>query len=97
VDKGYDLLEQEFEQLESDGPEDNLADAMVGYAFNHPNWQWLYGRLVRIAADGSTTLRALAYTCIGHLARIHPEFCVKEALDFLVAARERDPANVRSD
>ena len=93
MDKDYDILEREFEQLESNGPEDKLADAMVAYAFNHPNWQWLYGRLVRIASGGSSALRALAYTCMGHLGRIHSEFAAKDAISFLRAARERDPAN----
>ena len=88
--------EREFEAIARAGSDADLADAMVAFALNHQNWRWAYKNFVTIARTRDTALRGLAYTCIGHLGRLHDDFCTAEAEAFLRESLARDPANIGS-
>jgi hypothetical protein len=71
-----------------------VTQTLVGFALNHQNWRLVYMWCKRLSHSKRLDLQGLPYTCIGHLARLHPDFCGVEAMEFLESARRRDPENV---
>ena len=48
-----------------------LREAMVAAAYNVDDWEWLQSIFVRLLGHADPTVRAVAATCLGHVARIH--------------------------
>lgn len=61
----------ELEQAVAAGEALAICEAMVAVAFNDDDWQWAQTRFVGLSEHPHSSVRALAATCLGHVARIH--------------------------
>jgi hypothetical protein len=48
-----------------------IADALVRVAFHDEDWRWAQARCLEFVSNDDATLRGVAATCLGHVARIH--------------------------
>ncbi|GDY33441.1 hypothetical protein [Gandjariella thermophila] len=48
-----------------------IAEALVGVAYHDPDWQWVQDTCLRLLGHPDTGVRAIAITCLGHVARVH--------------------------
>ncbi len=67
------ISREEAEAAFATGDQWKTCDALVRLALNHPDGPWVEGLCLTYARHADWTLRALAATCLGHLARIHGE------------------------
>jgi hypothetical protein len=56
--------------LYSDDP-DRIRETLVALAFYEPDWQWVQEECLRLTNHENWSIRAVAATCLGHLARVH--------------------------
>lgn len=59
------------EEILAGGNGDEICEAMVALAFYEADWRWTQERCLELTHHADWTLRAIAATCLGHLARIH--------------------------
>ena len=50
---------------------DAICSALVAFALNDPDWRWTQDRCIEFTHHAEWELRAIAATCLGHLARLH--------------------------
>ncbi|MGC3998322.1 MAG: hypothetical protein QM767_12950 [Anaeromyxobacter sp.] len=55
----------------SSGSTESVAETLVALAFHEPDRAWVQDKCLRFAKDEDWRIRAVAATCLGHLARIH--------------------------
>ncbi|HET8627249.1 MAG TPA: hypothetical protein VFL91_07510 [Thermomicrobiales bacterium] len=48
-----------------------ICAALVAVTFHDPDWRWVQAHCLRLAQHRDDAVRAVAATCLGHLARIH--------------------------
>ena len=48
-----------------------VSEALVSITFHDPDWRWVQAHCLHFARHPSAAIRAVAATCLGHLARIH--------------------------
>ena len=65
-------------------------DALLAVALNEPDGAWVQERCLHLLDSPEPQLRALAATCLGHLARLHPGLDHARSLAALEAVRD-DP------
>ncbi len=75
----------------SSGREDAVAEALLSATYHDPDWRWVQARCLDLLSSGSHATRALAITCLGHLARIHGVLDTQIVLPALRGA-DKDPA-----
>jgi HEAT repeat len=69
----------------SSGTSDEICDALIGVTFHDPDWRWVQDRCLTFLGDENSDVRAIAATCLGHIARIHRQL----DRDVVVPALER--------
>jgi hypothetical protein len=48
-----------------------LREALVSVALGEEDWRWVQGKCLHFAAHEDPSVRSIAATCLGHVARIH--------------------------
>lgn len=48
-----------------------VCDALVRCTFHENDWKWVQSQCLRLLQSPAITVRIVAVTCLGHLARIH--------------------------
>ncbi len=74
----------------SAGDIDRIHEALVDVAFTDSDWRWVQARCLECLEHPSWTVRAIAATCIGHIARIHRAIDLELVKSSLARAAE-DP------
>jgi len=69
-----------------------IADALVRVAFHDEDWRWAQERCLEFVANDEATLRGIAATCLGHVARIHRRLDLDAARSALIGLMS-DPEN----
>jgi hypothetical protein len=54
-----------------EGNAEEIAESLLGLTTNDPDWRWVQDRCLALLRHPSTDVRAIAVTCLGHLARTH--------------------------
>ncbi len=54
----------------SNNPE-AIAFALVNVVFHDPDWRWVQERCLEFTQHSNASVRQIAVTCLGHVARIH--------------------------
>jgi hypothetical protein len=83
LDDEKQRAQEEFRTTLLSRDKTRISEQMVAYSFHNENWKWLFDEFMKISKGDDSSLRELAYVCIGHLARIHEDFCAVEAIEFL--------------
>jgi hypothetical protein len=65
------ITREAAEEAFASGDRWRVCEALVDVAFFDPNWQWVESVCVRLSDASAVEVRAIALTCLGHLARIH--------------------------
>lgn len=71
-----------------------VREALVAIALNESDWRWAQERCLQLTHHRDVTVRAVAVTCIGHIARIHREVdlnAIRLRLDELILDAELAP------
>ena len=53
------------------GSTDEICSALVAMAFYDEDWKWSQDQCLRFLEHPEWEIRAVAATCLGHIARIH--------------------------
>src|SRR5262249_33543427 len=85
------MSRSELQEAFSSDDSQRVAYAMVSAAFFESNWAWAEGQFLHFASNAAPEIRALAATCLGHLARIHHQLHLDIVLPVLQALKA-DPA-----
>ncbi len=75
------------EVLLSHGSEDEVREVLVAIAFNESDWVWVQEKCLEFSRHPSWSVRAVATTCLGHLARIHHTLDLPRVLERLKELR----------
>jgi hypothetical protein len=65
------LTRADAEKIFASSDSDAICEALVAVALNDPDWRWTQDRCIEFTHSAEWALRAIAATCLGHLARIH--------------------------
>lgn len=65
------LTKADAEKVFASSDSDAICEALVAVALSDPDWQWTQDRCIEFTHHPEWPLRAIAATCLGHLARIH--------------------------
>lgn len=74
--------EEADEELASGNP-DQIREALVALALRDGDWRCVQGKCLEFASHSDPSIRALAATCLGHLARLHGQLDLDEVLPVL--------------
>jgi hypothetical protein len=53
------------------GDSERISDALVRFAYHDPEWRWVQDTCLQFLDHPDTSVRGVAATCLGHVARIH--------------------------
>lgn len=84
---------KELEAALAAGDDASSAQALVGLVFHDDDWRWCQNKCLELLGHHSPSLRRIAITCLGHVARIHGQMDV--ALVRSELQRMRDDPGVR--
>jgi hypothetical protein len=84
------LTKAEAEIVLASGDTHAMCEALVALALYEPDCGWTHERCIELARHSEWTLRAIAATCLGHLARIHGTLDLERVSPLLVELT-RDP------
>ncbi|MCC6556933.1 MAG: hypothetical protein IT372_28605 [Polyangiaceae bacterium] len=59
------------EDLLSRGSDDEIRETLVAISLNEADWTWVQEKCLHCSRHPNWSVRAVAATCFGHLARIH--------------------------
>jgi hypothetical protein len=65
------LSKDEAERVFASRDLQKVREALVSIAFVEPDWRWVQDWCLAFTARAHCSVRAVAATCLGHLARIH--------------------------
>jgi hypothetical protein len=65
------ITRQEAEVVFNQGNSEEIAAALLSVTFHDEDWLWVQSSCLKFLASPDENLRAVAATCLGHLARIH--------------------------
>jgi hypothetical protein len=65
------LTRADAERIFASSDRDAVCEALVAVAFHDPDWRWVQDKCLGFTHHSEWALRAIAATCLGHLARIH--------------------------
>ena len=75
-----------------------ICDALVRVTYHDSDWRWIQEQCLIYAQHQDATVRALAATCLGHLARIHKHLDLDKVMPRLkVLSRDRQTAGQARD
>lgn len=77
------ITRAQWEQVLVDGTEADLCDALVGLTFHEPGLEYVRDACLHLLHAESWQVRAVAATCLGHLARVHGRLDSSEVLPAL--------------
>jgi hypothetical protein len=80
----------EIESLLRSPEKTDRLDALLSATYYDADWMWVQNRCLGFLSHADHEERALAATCLGHLARIHKELDVELVLSKL-APLKNDP------
>lgn len=83
------LNREEAERAFRDCAPTDIVKALLSSAFHNPDWQWVQERCLELLNNPSETVRGVAITCLGHLARIHGKLDLAIVLPALQAMRSQ--------
>lgn len=80
------------------GNAEAIAEALLGVTTVDPDWRWVQNQCLALLRHESADVRAIAITCLGHLARIHRQLDAAKVIaelqnhqnDEQIAGRVRD-------
>jgi hypothetical protein len=81
---------QEIESLLRSSEKMERHDALLSATYYDPDWMWVQNRCLDFLSHADDEDRALAATCLGHLARIHQQLDIELVLSKL-APLTNDP------
>lgn len=70
-----------------------IREVLVSLALTDTDWQWVHDACLVQLTSTEWDMRAVAATCLGHIARIHRKLDFERALPALYALRD-DPRTV---
>ena len=85
------MSKAEAERIFSSADASSLQGALVSMALHEPDWRWVQEKCLGLTAHPDAGVRALAATCLGHIARIHRQLdldIVMPRLELLLADPE---------
>ena len=85
------LTKEEAEDVFATGTPHDICGALVSAALNEEDWSWVQEKCLAFAAHEESSVRAIAATCLGHVARIHRKLDLNRVLPALETLR-KDPA-----
>jgi len=62
---------EEIQKALSSDNEDLVKRKLLYITFHWDNWRWVQNHCINLLDNTNVNIRALAATCLGHLARIH--------------------------
>jgi hypothetical protein len=62
---------------------DARARALVAVSLHDPDGEWVANLCAELLDDNDSNMRAVAATCLGHVARIHPQIDLKRVVPVL--------------
>ncbi len=74
-----------------------VCQALVDVAFYEPDWRWVQEHCLRLADSVDPSLRGIAATCLGHLARIHRTLDMDRALPVLRRLQQDEALHGQAD
>ena len=84
------LPKAEAERIFESGDLHDSREALVSMALNETDWRWVQEKCLGFTSHADASVRSVAATCLGHVARIHGQLDldrVMPRLEFLL----RDP------
>jgi hypothetical protein len=78
------ISRKEAEKVFSAGKGPEVATTLVSLSFHETHWHWVLEKCLEFTAGSDTDLKAVALTCIGHLARIHQDSEFRSFIPILV-------------
>ncbi len=60
-----------------------ICSALVAIALHEPDWRWAQDRCLEFAQHPEATVRQIAATCLGHVARIHQKLDLEKVAPVL--------------
>lgn len=67
------ISRSEAEDKFQNGTKEDVRETLLSVTFHDPNREWVEGYCVQLLNSEDENTRAIAITCLGHLARIHGE------------------------
>ena len=67
-----------------------LREALVAVALSEEDWRWVQERCLEFTSHEDFTVRAIAATCLGHVARIHRQIDLDRVMPRLTLL-QKDP------
>jgi hypothetical protein len=86
----------EAERIFASNDTSAIASTLVDIAFHDPDWQWVQNTCLGYARHPVPTVRQVAVTCLGHIARIHRRLDLAAVLPVLEEL-SRDQAVITED
>lgn len=87
-------IQHESEEIEKSLHSENVdlvTKKMVYVAFYWDNWKWVQEKCIELLENTNDSIRGLAATCLGHIARIHKTIDKEKVLSIL-KSKEHDEA-----
>ena len=76
---------QEAEVAFHSGTVEEIAKALLSVTFYDADWQWVQSHCLKFLESHDKDVRAIAATCLGHLARIHKTIDIATVIPALQA------------
>jgi hypothetical protein len=77
------ITREEAESSFASGNSEEIASALVSVAFHHADWRWVQDKCLDLARSDIASVRQIAVTCLGHVARIHRKLELEKVLPVL--------------
>jgi hypothetical protein len=91
------ITRENAERAFASGNRERICDTLISLAYHDPEWRWVQGHCLHFAKNDSWEVRAIAATCLGHLARIHKildlEFVLPVLRDLLINPKTKEYAD----
>ena len=65
------IPKQDAEALFESAQPEIICQALVSLAFYEPDWKWVQDKCLFFIQEKNPSVRRVAATCLGHVARIH--------------------------
>ncbi len=65
------ITQTEADNIFQHGNAQEIVDALPSVTYHDEDWQWVEAHCITFLDDPREEVRAIAATCLGHLARIH--------------------------
>lgn len=66
-----ELSRDQLKEIFLSGSTDKICTALVAMAFYDDDWKWSQDQCLHFLEHAEWEIRAIAATCLGHIARIH--------------------------